>query len=312
MKSVIVTAAERGYFGLAMGLVRSIRDAERATGAAQPLTIKLLDIGLEPQQRAQFDGLCDVFTPPQYHMPLDRVDHEASRLRSRAVKPFLREYFPGYELYLYLDADCWVQNLNDLRMLMQAGAYRGLALTPMIDRTYPELYRKDSEMLRWMNKVHREVIGPDRAEKLLYLPGLNAGAYSARHDSPLWEHYGNCLREVFEKAKRILDQPAFNVAIYENRIPYYPLPSRFNWLCIRSLPQVDLRRRALTEPGIPFEPLGIVHLTHRLIGKEFALTCNDGKKRPFQLDYFGFHRSLSKHAAVPDPQAQPATLTPDL
>ena len=296
MNAVIVTSAERGYFALAMGLVRSIRDAERATGAAQPLTIKLLDIGLEPGQREKFAGLCDVVEVPGYYVPVDRTDHEQPWLRAMALRPYLREYLPGHELYVYLDADTWVQNLGDLRLLMQAGAYRGLALVPMIDRTYEELYRKDSELLLWMNKVHREVYGDTRAEALLFLPGLNCGVFAARHDSPLWEPFGSYLHEVFEKAKRIIDQPAFHAAIYEKQVPFYSLPSRFNWICIRGLPHVDLNRRLLTAPGIPFEPLGIVHLTNRLIAKQIPLVCNDGKKRPIPLDYFGFHRAFRERS----------------
>ncbi len=301
--SIIVTAANESYFELLQGLVLSIRHGEQRHGRTQGIPVKVLDLGLTPQQAAALEPHCEVHKPSKVFLPIEHTGHTREHLLSRAVKPFLKEYFPGYDVYTWLDADTWVQNFADLDLFMQVGKARGLALVPMVDRTYLELYNKSSELHGWMQPTIADSFGSAVASGLKYLPTLNAGVFSATRDSPIWEHYAQCLEQVFRKSRRVFDQPAFNVAIYGRRIPFYPLPSRFNWICVRSLPNVDLKLRALTAPGIPYEPLGIVHLTKRMTHRDIPVRCSDGTQRSLRLDYLGWQSHWRQMGLAQEPVA---------
>ena len=57
------------------------------------------------------------------------------------------------------------------------------------------------------------------------------------------------------------DQIALNVLVYDRGFDCEPLPSRCNWPVHHATPAWDAERQLFVEPAMPYETLGILHLT---------------------------------------------------
>jgi hypothetical protein len=51
------------------------------------------------------------------------------------------------------------------------------------------------------------------------------------------------------------------VLVYDKGFACEPLPSRCNWPIHHATPAWDAERRLFVEPAMPYEPLGILHMT---------------------------------------------------
>ena len=57
------------------------------------------------------------------------------------------------------------------------------------------------------------------------------------------------------------DQIALNVLVYDHGFACEPLPSRCNWPIHHATPAWDAERGLFVEPAMPYDPLGILHMT---------------------------------------------------
>ena len=288
---VIVTAADERYFDLVTGLVLSIRDREAATGSAPPVAVKVVDLGLTEAQRAELSAHCDVAAIQDYGAAGARKDLATPFFLSRTVKSRMRDLFPGFAVYLWIDSDAWVQDWRALELLAAAGRGHGFAAVPEIDRAYRCIYEKDSYHFKENFKRVSQGFGEASAEELLFRPVINSGVIALRSDSPLWKTWHDAVLTVFQNATTYTsDQAALNYVFYRNRTSLYPLPSWCNWLCCHAVPRFDLDRRILTEPLLPFYPIGILHLTETARDRALVVPLSNGGTRSLRLDYLNMRK----------------------
>lgn len=282
----IVTAADAGYFNLLKGLVLSIRDLEHARGATELVALKVVDLGLTEAQRAELSDLCDILENPGSALTAARGDNPTPFRLARAVKSCIKELFPGFGIYIWIDSDAWVQEWRALEIFAESGRKFGFAIVPELDRAYSCLYDKRSYHFKTNFDWVTEGFGEEVARDLMFRPVLNTGAVAVRADSPLWDLWRSRVSVMFENAKRrVSDQAALNYAVYSEQIPFYPLPSWCNWLCCHARPRLDLESRILTEPMLPFHPIGILHLTETARDRALAVPLSNGQTRSLRLDY---------------------------
>ena len=62
-------------------------------------------------------------------------------LRSLTARPFLPDYFPGYDVYIWIDCDAWVQEQFALEWLFYTAASGALGIVPELDRSYDKTLR---------------------------------------------------------------------------------------------------------------------------------------------------------------------------
>ena len=55
--------------------------------------------------------------------------------KALTARPFLPRYFPGFDLYFWIDADCWVQQGDALALFQRAARTGALAVAPEIHRS---------------------------------------------------------------------------------------------------------------------------------------------------------------------------------
>ncbi len=288
---VVVTAADEEYFHVLKGLIHSIRDLEAGHSPKDRAEIRVIDLGLGGASIEELSDHCHVLTGAEPLLKINRTDLSRAHLLSRAMKPFLRDYFPGYGVYIWLDADTWVQDLGALGLLARTARANRTALVPEIDRSYSFLYDKSDYHYRTNFDWVADSFGQPVARDLLYRPVLNSGVFAMRHDSLLWGAWRRHLAITFEKAKKhVSDQAAFNVAVYKEKIQFHPLPSWCNWLCCHALPRLDTQTLTFTEPALPHQKLGILHLTKTYMDREVRVVTDKGKNYPAKLDYLSLRR----------------------
>ena len=69
------------------------------------------------------------------------------------------------------------------------------------------------------------------------------------------------MGEALQRSTDMTDQITLNVLVYDKGFACEPLPSRCNWPVHHATPAWDAERSLFVEPAMPYEPLGILHLT---------------------------------------------------
>ena len=101
----------------------------------------------------------------------------------------------------------------------------------------------------------------ETAERLVRYPLINAGVFALPVDAPHWQGWADLLGEALQRSTDMTDQIALNVLVYDKGFDCEPLPSRCNWPVHHATPAWDAERGLFVEPAMPYEALGILHLT---------------------------------------------------
>ena len=277
-RRVIVSGADSRYFPLLQSLVSSIRDKR----ASEDVDIAVIDLGLDEADVAWLDEhRAKAFRPS---LSLFRGARES--LKAFSTRPLLPECLPGYDPYLWMDADAWVQDWAAVDLYFDAAAGGALAIVPSFDRGYRELipslrlltvFGFVVAVRGWMVSNYRRGYGQRTAARLALTPTINSGVFALRADAPHWAEWAECYRAARRaRNRRGFDQVALNYAIFERSLDAAFLPAWCNWVCGRGLPKVDPASGLLVEPHPPHVPLGIVHLIGRKREPEAELAVLGG------------------------------------
>ena len=264
MKTIICTAADHRFFDLLMGLIRSIRDKPEGRG----IGIGVLDLGLTVEQRQSLAPLISHFAEPGWDMAFPEGSlgptHAAKDgYKAMTARPFLPRYFPGYDIYIWIDADAWIQDWEAIDCLERAASWGEIAIIPEMDRAYRTSYDYGRKR-RWMRENYRRFFGEEAARKFRHMPVLNSGVFALRRDAPHWQAWATDFQAgLLRQPDLTVEQTALNFTLYSRRLPHHFLPARFNWLVNKATPKFDLTRKLFTEPLLPHQPLGIIHLSGR-------------------------------------------------
>ncbi|WP_287129187.1 hypothetical protein [Candidatus Cyanaurora vandensis] len=282
---MIVTGADAPFFGLVQGTIRSIRDKPQGRGVA----LGFLDLGCTPDQLAWLADWVDVIVQPEWRFPFPQQDQIPSYLKGSYARPHLPEYFPGYQTYLWIDADAWVQDWSAVALLAQGAKLRGLAIVPQIDRgstlQYGGMFYEWQITYDW----YQADFGEQVAQQLWSYPMLNTGAIALHRDAPHWQVWADCLQMGLQRnASHLSEQLALNWAVYKHGLfkQTEMLPAWCNWTCHWGFPRWDPDRACLVEPYLPHTPIGIVHLTATKYERVAVLTL---EQQPMEVNLrYGF------------------------
>ena len=249
-----VTAGDDAYFPLLQGLVRSIRCCPQ--GSTTPITV--LDVGLGEAARGWLAAQGARCVAPGWDHPLDRPAPDY--LKAMLSRPHLPKHVPDAGIFLWLDADCWVQDWGAVDLLLKGAEATGFAIVPELDRSYTPLYHGTPyavHLYEWYKTCFDEAT----ARHLAAHPLLNCGVFAAHRDAP---HWGLWARRLADSLRRtvlfVSEQVALNVALRTGGLRFSQLPASCNWICFRAPPLCSDDGRLLLDPQLPHAPLGIVHL----------------------------------------------------
>jgi lipopolysaccharide biosynthesis glycosyltransferase len=255
MKTIIVTAADENFASLFLGLIRSLHQWDEPLSDA----IGVLDLGLSDDTLVTIQELVTHIVSPGWDLPTDLALHDSHPyLRAMASRPFLPKYFPGYDIYLWLDADTWVQEKYAVRWFFRAAKQGGLGIVPQVDRSYVHPVRA----VNWRTQRLSMYYGDEALSLLATRSYYNSGGFSLLADAPHWTSWARYFKKGLEACpKLVTDQTALNYAIWKDDLPVHPLPALCNWCCHLAVPKLNTKTTKLCEPHIPNRPIGLVHLT---------------------------------------------------
>lgn len=264
MKKIIVSSSDSNYFELLCELFFSIKKIDLLS----EYDFGVLDTGLLVNQ-IEFlrdNNVSVKNTNWDIEVPSYKV-RSRNHLKTQFARAFLPNYFPEYKIYVWLDADTWVNDLNTF-LLYEKGAQKNkLCITPQVDRAYGSFAKIDWFMgfpkkIRTINyKNISKSISRYLARELAMNPTLNAGAFAINDNSDLWSIFQKNIILASKKGRIFgTDQVALAISVYKDKLPTEFLPAYCNWMCESHLPIFDDKNQKFVEPYLPHHPIGLMHL----------------------------------------------------
>jgi hypothetical protein len=286
MPVLVVSAADQAYADLLLDMVRSVRAA-----GLPDFRIGCLDLGLDAATREILSGLADHIAKPDWPFKPHPVFDARPTYLARAIRPFLPNYFPGFDAYIWLDADCWVQMGEALKTLAQVASGAAMAVVPAVDRSYFHHFRSR----RWVFERYCMALGREAAKQLLLYSYINTGVFALKNGAPHWRAWEQNFQKALDRWEGtfLSDQAVLNALIYIERLPAIMMPAEYNWLCHLALPMWAPERKLLVSPNFPWSPLGIIHNTFRTKQRAVQLRSTNGQTITTELTYTAY-RALAK------------------
>ena len=149
LRTIVATGCDSAHYDLVADLLASLTDAGR-----EGLDVGLVHVGADT-------------LPPALELAVDRVAHVADdefvarglkgfRLAHLMIKPRLPQLFPGYDVYVWLDGDTWVQDRAGLDQIVFCAQQADLCAHPELDPNYfrqKDPFRPSGRTLRFALRV---------------------------------------------------------------------------------------------------------------------------------------------------------------
>ena len=302
-KTCICTASNSEYFFLLLGLLHSIREK-----APDRVPVCVLDIGLTDRQVRLLQALDCMVTEPGWDIPGLSEAALPGWYRAMTARPFLPNYFPGYEIYSWIDCDAWVQEWSQIECLWDAAADGAIAIVRESDHggvdftmptpNGPQRIRFEAQHLaKLLQESYRLAFGEQIAADYGQQPSFNTGVFALRGNSPSWaiwaEMFGQgfasvrnrLLQNKLDETERCIEQYSLTLAIDQGRIPVKPMPAVLNWQFHRGLPDYDPINGLFVVPTTR-ETIGVIHLVDlKFIPVVLMKYTTDGLLRPTPNQY---------------------------
>jgi hypothetical protein len=260
MSVVIVTASDAQFFDWVQGTILSIR--EKPQGKNIP--IAMFDLGCTPAQLDWLRQHVDLIREPGWDYPFPPAAKIPAHFRGMFARPFLRRYFENFEVYVWIDADAWVQDWNAVELYVQGARKRGMAIVAEHPRSNCPLFGNLAGPRKEVVKWYVSHFGPAAGEKMADFPVLNAGVFALRADAPHWQLWDECLGAGLKTScSNLADQIAINLVVFQRGLLAQTelLPPWCNWMNHCGLPAWAPARKLLVDPYLPHTAVGILHHT---------------------------------------------------
>ena len=262
-ENVIISLADSNYFELLNELVDSIKRFDQS----KELAICIMDAGLKKDQIEILEKKVDQIKKAEWDIEVsDSKVKGREWLKSQVSRAFLPKYFPGYEKYIWIDADAWVNSWYAIELYIKGCEKKKLAIATSADRSYGRVLRAEWVLgsfarIKSQNYKHAKSSGFSEkiAREVALKPHLNIGVFALEKDAPHWDVWQKNLRKALSSG-RIWgsEQIAMNVAIYSDNLDVEILPAYCNWTLITAI-KFDKKNNTFVEPYIPNHEIGIIH-----------------------------------------------------
>lgn len=263
-KITFVSASDHNYYPMLREWVHSVRRFEESAD----IDICILDSGMTEEQLAALKPHVTKIVKPDWPkaIPAHRIKGR-EYYKACVCRPFLPDYFPGYDLYFWMDADTWVQDWRGVEKFIEGGRRKKMTLTSQADRAYPKGMRV-KWLGAWPFKARsfyfsnaKKAFGIKTAKEIFPYHVVLAGAFCLHKDAPHWAKWQALIIKALDKGKVFTaEQLTLGIMTHLEKLPVEILPAYLHWLC-EFKPLWDDERKLFVEPYIPHEPIGILHLS---------------------------------------------------
>lgn len=277
MRAAIVTGADHAYFPLMHALLRTL-SASRIEPACRLL---VLDFGLTAEEIATIEALAIDVVRPNWWFDVPAALREPRNL-GYAARPMIPACFPGYDAYLWLDADISVQGGRFVADFFRSAEQGALAIVEESDAAYG----LEPYALKWRIGNAFRCFGLGDGLRICLGPQINSGAFALRADAPHWAAWRRHYEHAVKRAGRAnLDQHALSATLALDGLPASFLSSTHNWICARSQPLWDEDREVFCRPSPPHDPISVLHLAGRRKTGRRDIQTLQGDIKPMTLTY---------------------------
>lgn len=305
--TLVCTASDAGFFPLFEELLASL-DA-----AALPPAWKLgvLDLGLTARQADMLRARGAIVQPPGWRLALPMPAATPNWFCGFAARPFLPQIFPGFDIYLQVDADAYVLDggaLFDYAAAAMNGEYAvafehfgpGVHLPITLSDGRPAQVLLNEASVR--AAVERCYVANFGAEYAWCAREFicNNGIWALRGDVAHWATWADYLARALRDGQihKLSEQQSMCLALLEGAIPVRRMPNTHNWNIAAKLPMMEIRNRIPTvvDPDNG-NPLGILHLTDLKHLRQFNIPVRQGGFIALPLRYRDLPPVMRKVAA---------------
>lgn len=253
--AIVVTGCDANHHDLAADLLASLKAI-----TPRPFATGFINIGAGPLPEAiasAVDAVVEIADEA-----FAAMGGRGFRLGYLGVKPSLPRLFPGYDIYVWMDADTWVQNAAGLDAYLHCARLADIAAAPESDRSYFQVEQPS----RYLLEVYNGLLGPEAMHAYGRLPMINTGVFSAVAASPLWAAWEEALRALREAppagaATWFSDQIPLHRLVHSGALTLHPLSAVNNWLVSMRPPSINTDTGRVCAPTWPHEEINIIHLT---------------------------------------------------
>jgi lipopolysaccharide biosynthesis glycosyltransferase len=261
---IIVSSADSKYFFLLKELFLSLDKS----GILSDYQFSILDTGLTKEQKFFFldnsviikDAIWNTSVPKFKILGRDN-------LKTQVARAYLPDYFQDYKLYIWLDADMWLNDIKSFKFYEKGAFNNKLTIVPQSDRAYVKnanvewLFGFPKKIKTINYKNISKSISKSLARKYAFHSTLNAGAFAINDNMNIWKCFQKNIKLAAKKGRIFgTDQVALALSIYEDGLPSEFLPAYCNWMCEFNMPKFDSEKGQFVEPYIPNHPIALVHL----------------------------------------------------
>jgi len=261
---IIVSSADSKYFFLLKELFLSLD----RSGILSDYQFSILDTGLTKEQKIFFLDNSVIIKEAIWNTSVPKFKILGrENLKTQVARAYLPNYFENYKLYIWLDADMWLNDIESFYFYEKGALNDKLTIVPQSDRAYVKnanvewLFGFPKKIKTINYKNISKSISKSLGRKYAFHSTLNAGAFAINDNVNIWKCFQKNIKLAAKKGRIFgTDQVALALSIYEDGLPSEFLPSYCNWMCEFNMPKFDNKKNQFVEPYIPNNPIALVHL----------------------------------------------------
>ena len=261
---IIVSSADSKYFFLLKELFLSLDKS----GILSDYQFSILDTGLTEEQRIFFLDNSVIIKEAIWNTSVPKFKILGrDNLKTQVARAYLPDYFEDYKLYIWLDADMWLNDIKSFNLYEKGAFNNKLTIVPQSDRAYVKnanvewLFGFPKKIKTINYKNISKSISKSLGRKYAFHSTLNAGAFAINDNVNIWKCFQKNIKLAAKKGRIFgTDQVALALSIYEDGLPSEFLPAYCNWMCEFNMPKFDSENGQFVEPFIPNHPIALVHL----------------------------------------------------
>ena len=260
----IVSLADSNYFELLCELIDSIKSFEESKNVA----ICVLDAGLSDNQKNILLKKVDIIKKANWDIEVPSYKVIGKEwLKSQVSRAFLPKYFPGYNKYLWIDADAWVNSWETIELYFKGSDNNKLSISTSADRAYGRVVKADwliggFAKIKSQNYKHAKSSGFSEkiAREVALKPHLNIGVFCLEATASHWDVWKKNLKIAVKSGKIFgSEQIAMNITVYIDNLDVEILPAYCNYTLADGM-KFDTKNNTFVEPYLPNHKIGIIHL----------------------------------------------------
>ena len=261
---IIVSSADSKYFFLLKELFLSLDKS----GILSDYQFSILDTGLTEEQKFFFLDNSVIIKEAIWNTSVPKFKILGrDNLKTQVARAYLPDYFEDYKLYIWLDADMWLNDIKSFNLYEKGAFNNKLTIVPQSDRAYVKnanvewLFGFPKKIKTINYKNISKSISKSLGRKYAFHSTLNAGAFAINDNVNIWKCFQKNIKLAAKKGRIFgTDQVALALSIYEDGLPSEFLPAYCNWMCEFNMPKFDSENGQFVEPYIPNHPIALVHL----------------------------------------------------